>query len=344
MSSTPPVLQVGFGGFGPVHLQAWFRLGGAEKLWVADPDPAARERARRFDLPPERVVADFRGVLGEVEIVDVVASTRHQVGICEVALDAGKDVFVEKPLTLEVEAAMRLEAQVGQTGRVLQVGYYFRHHPLSRWARERVERGALGQLRYFSGNFFGFKRARRDIGVAASDAVHFLDLFSWLGGSFPERVFAARRDHFGRELEDLALIVLEYPDGTLGRVEAGLIQPGRQTDTVMPDALTTKEVQICGSDGAIEIDYQAERLTWHRVHHELRDGLWRPVFGDALTPRVAPAGPVDVVESQLRTFLGHVETRTAPEANVHACGVAIARLLEAIERSANEGRPVDLAR
>jgi len=343
LSSTRSILQVGFGGFGPVHLQAWFRLRCAGRLWLADPDPSARERAQAFNLPPERVVADFQEVLDEVEVVDVVASTLDQAGICETALDAGKDVFVEKPLTLESEAARRLAAKVEQTGRILQVGYYFRHHPLSRAARDRLARGDLGRLRYLSGTFSGFKRARHDIGVSASDAVHFLDLFNWLLAAFPERVYAARRDHFGRGLDDLAVILLDYPGGVLARLEAGLIQPGRQVDTVMPNALTTKEVQICGANGAIEIDYQAERLTWHPVRHELRDGLWRPVFGDALGPRVAPAGPVDVVASQLRTFLHHVETRTEPEANVHACGVGIARVLEAIERSANEGRPVATA-
>lgn len=328
----PSVLQVGFGGFGPTHLEAWRRL--RADLWIADPDPRARDRATAH-LPAERVVADWRTALDHVALVDVVTPTARHVALCIAAIEAGKDVFVEKPLTLQVEEALRLAAVVARNDRILQVGYYFRHHPLARYARERVTQGDLGRLRYLSGNFYGLKRARGDIGVTANDAVHFLDLLSWLVGSAPANVFCVQRDHFGRGLEDLALIALTYPDGTVAKVEASYIQPGRQPDTVMPNALTTKTLEICGSEGALAIDFQAEQLTWHRVRHERHaDGSWHPMFGDALVPKLEPRGPVDVVASQLAEFLDHVERRTAPEADVQRCGVDIALLLQAIATSA----------
>jgi predicted dehydrogenase len=163
--------------------------------------------------------------------------------------------------------------------------------------------------------------------------VHFIDLFNWLAGAFPARVSGVSRDHFGRGLEDLSLVILEYPGGLLAKVESGLIQPGRWADRVMPDAFTNKDVWLCGSEGAIAIDYHVDSLVLHRVRHELQDGMWRPVYGEAVSPKVAPAGPVDVVASELRTFLRHVEARTPPEADVRACGVEIAHLLEAIALS-----------
>jgi predicted dehydrogenase len=312
-----------------VHLEAWLRLGLGDRLWLADPDPAARARAARWNLPPERIVADFERLLDRVAVVDVLTATPAHAAICEAALAAGLDVFCEKPLTIELDDALRLAAKVAASGRVLQVGYYFRHHPLFRHARERIAAGDLGELRYLAGTFAGFKRARADMGVTASDAVHFLDYFGWLTGSLPERVFALRRDHFGRGLDDLALILIEYPGSVVGKVT--------------PGALTTKEVALCGAEGAIEIDFPLERLTWHRVRHELQDGLWRPVFADARVPRLPPATAVEVVTSQFREFLGHVAARTAPEADIQRCGVDIARLLDAVAASASSGRPVPLA-
>ena len=79
-------------------------------------------------------------------------------------------------------------------------------------------RGELGELRYLAGNFSGFKRARKDVGCTANDAVHFLDLFNWLLGAAPLEAFAIQRDHFGRGLEDLSLILLTYPSGALAKV------------------------------------------------------------------------------------------------------------------------------
>lgn len=342
-SRTARVLQVGCGSFGPTHLEAWRRLGLSAALWVADPDPDARARARAAlgDIPAARIVADYREVLGEVDVVDIVAATDRHVGIALAAIAAGKDVFVEKPLTLVADEARRLAEAVEKSDRVLQVGYYFRHHPLSWWAKERIDRGEAGEIRYLSGNFSGFKRARRDVGCTANDAVHFLDLFNWLMGAAPVEVFAVQRDHFGRGLEDLSLIIMTYPGGALAKVETGYIQPGRQPDNVMPNALTTKAIEICGAEGAIEIDYQAERLTWHPVRHTLHDdGFWRPRFGDAITPKLEPRGPVEVLASELTEFLGHVERRTKPEADVQRAGVDIARLYEAIMASVRANRPV----
>jgi predicted dehydrogenase len=149
------------------------------------------------------------------------------------------------------------------------------------------------------------------------------------------------RDHFGRGLEDLALIILTWPDDTVAKIEASYIQPGRQPDTVMPNALTTKTVEICGSEGALEIDFQAERLTWHQVRHQRHaDGSWHPVFGDALVPEPEPRSPVDILASHFAEFLDHVAHRTAPEADVQRCGVDIAILLQAIADSARSNRPV----
>jgi predicted dehydrogenase len=344
MAVDPRVLQVGFGGFGPTHLQAWFRLGLGGSLWVADPDPAARERAGAFNLPGAHLVADYRDALEHVDLVDVVAATDCHLEICTAALEADKDVFAEKPLTLDVAGSHAIAEAVERSGRILQVGYYFRHHPLGRYVKARVGEGALGELRYLSATFAGFKRARRDSGALGNDAVHFLDLFGWLKGGLPAQVFAIRRDHFGRGFDDLALVLLTYPDGSVGKVEAGYILPGRWLDTIVPGAQATKEITVCGSEGAIEADFQAGRLIWHRARHELHeDGLWRPVFEDALMPDLPAWSPIDVVESELREFLGHVEARSEPAVNARACGLDMARLLEAIARSAEGGRPVAVA-
>jgi predicted dehydrogenase len=342
-TTRPAILQVGCGGFGPVHLQAWLRLGFGQRLWIADPHPAAQARAAAFGLPPERIVADYREVLGAAGLVDVVAATDRHREICEAALAAGKDVFCEKPLTLDLAGSKAIADAVAQSGRVFQVGYYFRHHPLARYAKARVGEGALGDLRYLGATFTGFKRARRDSGVTGNDAVHFLDLIAWLEDSPPVEVFALRRDHFGRGLDDLALILVTFGSGVCAKVEVGYIQPGRWPDTIVPNAQATKELVVCGSAGALEIDLHIERLVWHRVRHEVaEDGLWHPRFEDALLPHLPKADPVDIVESQLREFLSHVEARTEPEANARSCGVEIARLLEAIDRSSAERWPVAL--
>jgi predicted dehydrogenase len=337
------VLQIGCGGFGPCHIEAWRRLGHAEHLIVADPDEAGRARAAQAGLPASRIFCDFAAVLDRVDVVDVVVPTDLHVDICLAALGAGKDVFCEKPLTLDPVDARAVAAAVEAGGRVLQVGYYFRHHPLARFARDRLDEAALGELRYLCASFTGFKRARRDSGALGNDAIHFFDLFNWWIGATPCQVYALTRDHFGRGFDDLAIVLLTYPNGLVARVEAGYIQPGRWVDDIVPGAQATKEATICGALGALEIDFHSQRLIWHRVRHERHaDGLFRPRFEAASMPHHTPMTPVEIVASQLDSFLGHVARRSRPDADALRAGVAMADLYAAIVRSATSNQPVAL--
>ncbi|MDP6342328.1 MAG: Gfo/Idh/MocA family oxidoreductase, partial [Alphaproteobacteria bacterium] len=208
--TAPRILQVGFGNFGPAHLAAWRALGLAEQLWVVDPDPAALRRCRELGLPAERLSADLGDFLAGADVVDVLAPTDRHFEVCRRVLAAGKDLFVEKPMTATIEEAEGLQA-LCTDGQVVQVGFYFRSHPLARRAREEVLNGGLGKIRYLSARFHGYKRARADSGVVGNDAVHFIDQANWMLGTLPEAVDAVTRDHFGRGYDDLALIRLFYP-------------------------------------------------------------------------------------------------------------------------------------
>lgn len=336
------VLQVGFGGFGPTHLAAWRALGQIDNLIVADPDPAAQARCRDLGLPADAVVADYRTRLADVDMVDILAPTDRHCEIAEAALAAGCDLFIEKPMTATLAEAEKIAPLVARSDRVVQVGFYFRAHPLAQRVRQAVRDGCLGELRYLAARFHGYKRARGDSGVVHNDAVHFIDQMNWTLDALPEAVDAVVRDHFGRGMDDFALIRLFYPDGVVANIEAGCIQPGRWNDNIVPGATQTKEFTAAGSLGAAEIDYQINQVTFHAVRHELIDGLWRPVHNGTEIPHTPIVDPAAVVTAELETFLRHVDERSQPEAGVENCGVAMARILEAIFAASKSGGRVAL--
>jgi len=307
------VLQVGFGNFGPTHLAAWRALGLAERLIVADPSEAARRACRGLGLAQAQVIADYDEAIDGADLVDVVSATDTHFEICARALRAGLPVFIEKPMTSNLAEAERLAGIVAETGCPLQVGFYFRHHPLAQAMRERIRAGGLGQLRYLSSRFTGFKRGRTDSGVLLNDAIHFIDLHNWLMDGFPVRVQATLLDHFGRGLEDMALLEMHYPGGVVARIEAGCTIPGRWNDNIVKGATASKETTAAGSEGAIEADFVTQTMLCHQVRHELQAGVWRPVFGEISRPHIATAEPVDVVTSELETFVGHVERSETPK-------------------------------
>lgn len=334
------ILQIGLGGFGKNHLRAWAQLGRAGDLAVADLNPARLEEAADLiGLPPDRLGTDYRRFLAAADVVDVVTPSVGHAAICAEALRAGKDVFVEKPMTMTAEEADRLAVEVERSGRRLQVGYYYRFHPIARYVRERIALGELGAIRYLDGRFMGFKRARTDCGVTQTDGIHFIDLFNALLGEMPIEAYAVTRDHFRRGMEDFSLVLLQYPGGAVAKVESGYIQPGNWVDRVVPGAMTTKEITVVGDRRTIRADFEVDRVELFEVRHELRQGVWTPVQGACTLPRLASVTPVDLVALELGAFLEAVATGRTPEADVLSCGTALARVIEAIYRSAASGRP-----
>lgn len=334
------ILQVGLGNFGKRHLEAWHRLGLGERLWVAESDERKWVETRTFNVPRERLTRNLSDVLADVDIVDVVTPSESHFALCREALAAGKDVFVEKPMTMTLAEAKTLAEMARAGRRLIQVGYYYRFHPISQWLHGELKTGRFGKIRYVTGNFMGFKRARNDVGVTHTDGIHFLDLFAWLLGSAPAQVYAVCRDHFGRKLEDFSIVLLTFADGTVVKVESGYIQPGRWKDKVVPGALTSKEMAIVGERMTAEVDFETEALVLHDVHHELRNGVWSVVVGPANIQVLDPCSPVQMIERELDAFLRCVETRQVPIAGPIESGVHLAQVMECIYESARTNMPV----
>lgn len=328
------ILQIGLGGFGKFHLQAWLQLGMRDHLYIAERLPERQTLALAHGMPADHIALNPEAFLDQVDAVDIVTPTDSHAGLIQMALSRGKDVFVEKPMTMNLRQAQEVHRQVSSTQRILQVGFYYRVHPLAQMLRELVRSGQMGQIRYLCGRFLGFKRARTDVGVTHTDAIHFLDLANWVLGAFPQDVYAVTRDHFGRGMEDLSIVLLTYPGQVLTQIESGYIQPGRWNDPVVAKAKTTKEFVLCGSQKTVEIDFEAGTLEIHTVRHELVDGVWQMVSEGSHKPSIARISPVDQVARELAAFMNSMEKRQLPEADVMGCGVGLAELMETIYRSA----------
>jgi len=334
------VLQVGMGGFGKNHVRAWSEMGLSDSLWVAELQPERQADAIALGVGRSRVVSDYRELLGKTDIVDIVTPSTSHFELCHAAIAAGSDVFVEKPATMTSVEAVRLQAQAAAAGRLIQVGYYYRFHPLSTYMKTQIADGRIGKPRYISGNFMGFKRCRNDVGVTHTDGIHFIDLFNWLLDEFPSQVYAVTRDHFGRGMEDLSIVLLEYPSGAAAKVESGYIQPGRWRDKVVPGAYTSKEVFVSGSDATIEVDFETEIASMHNVHHELRNGVWTAITAGTSRPDTGTANTVQLIALELRDFVDCVGSRREPGPNMVNAGIKLGVVIEALYESVRERKPV----
>jgi len=317
------ILQVGAGRWGRNHVRSWERLG--VELSVCDSDP---EALAELAVP---TCADASAALDTVDAIDVVTPADTHPALVREALERGKDVFVEKPFTPEPAEAFALQALAKERGRIVQVGHVFRFAPVAQAVKQAIDAGRIGEPRYLQGHFMGFKRPRTDGGAAISDGIHWVDLASWLLGRQPELATATLRDSLGRGMDDIALLTLDY-GGALAQLEAGYFPPEPRRDAI-----------VMGSEGAIVCDFLAKdepvRL-YGGAHRQEADGRWTAVEGER---EVLAVGDGEPLLDELRAFVAACNSRTpsAIASDGHDGAAAVA-VIEACQRSAREGRRVEV--
>lgn len=319
------VLLIGLGRWGEKHLRVLGELGC--EVWVADTSAERRAFAVRAGVPEARVVADFQAALPDVDAVDLVTPADNHLPLASACLQAGKDCFVEKPLTLTTAEGRELALVVRSTGRVLQVGHIFRFHPVTAFMRERIRSGSVGPVRYCTGRFAGFKRPRTDVGVTQTDGIHYFDLFAHLLDREPTAVTATLRDFLGRGMDDLGVCAVDY-GGVPAFVEAGYFAPGTYRDCV----IVGEQETLAGDFGTAEVKVLANR-------HIKRDGAWSAPEAAAETHKATGPEPLS---QEIKLFLDACAHRTAPAVDVEA-GLLALRVVEAAHQSSKLGRRVFLS-
>ena len=324
------VLLLGLGRWGLNHLRNLNAM--PVELYVAEVDSKRLEPARKLGIPETRLTTSYRDTLKNIECVVVVTPAQTHFPICREFLEAGKDVFVEKPITLISDEARQLTELAEKNQRILQVGHIFRFDPASLWLREAIQAGQFGRVQILRSNFSGFKRPRNDSGIMFADAIHFVDLFNYFMGKTPARVFAATQDFMGRGLEDASLLSLEYQN------DHGTTWATIETNYFLPYKF--REVMVIGSELSAVCDYNAAQYKIKTfANRHIKEGNDFKAVEGALHQIESP--PEEPLLAELRAFVDSVGTRKAARADGWA-GFESVRVLEAAMESARSGRTVEL--
>jgi predicted dehydrogenase len=323
------LLLIGLGRWGVNHFRVLQSL--PLELFVADHDET---RLTCVAIPSTHRSTDARSLFPEIDAAVVVTPAQTHFVICRELLTMGKDVFVEKPISLNSGEARELTDLAARHGLILQVGHIFRFDPASVWMREAIRQNRFGRLKMLRAKFSGFKRPRQDTGVTFADSIHFIDLFNFLLGTPPRRVFAVLRDFLGRGMDDESLIALEYDRGDgnwiLATVEAGYHAPGKM-----------REVTILGEESSAICDYNVAqyKIKTFENRHLTSDSEIRALEGAMHQLEFPPEEPL---RAELAGFIEAIEKRREPLVD-GGDGFEAVRVVEAAFESAKNGRWVEIA-
>lgn len=297
-----------------------------QEVFVADVVEKSLQECQVYNIPASRTGTDYRAFLDKVDAVDIVTPTDTHFPVAKACLEAGKDIHIEKPLTLNTREGEALVRLAREQKRIVQAGHIFRYNPASLFIRDAIRKGDLGTVRVLFGRYAGFKRPRTDVGVLQTDAIHYLDLFSFFLDARPLRVQAVTRDFLGRGLEDTALVDLDY-GSAIAHVEAGYFPPETQRD-----------VTVVGDQKTIAADIVAQKVSLFSQRHVKKEGRWGVEGGSVFSPEIKAGEPLKM---ELDAFLRCLETRERPVADGQV-GLDALKIVEAAYESARLKREVEI--
>src|SRR5215217_5802831 len=225
---------VGLGYWGPNIVRNLFDLPEAQLTHVCDSDPAAvRELERRY--PAVQGTMSYADILADpsVEAVAVATpvSTHHQLALA--ALQAGKHVFVEKPLAASAEAAVELIDVATRENLVLMPGHTFLYSPPVLLIRDLIQSGELGDIYFISTSRVNLGLYQPDVSVTWDLGPHDFSILRYWLDDLPVRVAGWVRSCVMSHIPDVAFINLEYGSGTIAHVELSWLAPSKLRRTVI---------------------------------------------------------------------------------------------------------------
>jgi len=174
----------------------------------------------KFVREPDEILAD-PGISGVVVATPPVS--HYEVGVK--VLDAGKHLFVEKPMTLNVEESRRLNEKAAEKGLILMVGHILLYNPAYVKLRELIEEGELGELCHIQAQRIGLGRVRREEDVLFSLAPHDISAMLYRFGENPHELSCFGTDFLQQGIMDIVYVNLRFPGKKIGQIQVSWYSP-----------------------------------------------------------------------------------------------------------------------
>ncbi|HEX8491222.1 MAG TPA: Gfo/Idh/MocA family oxidoreductase [Pyrinomonadaceae bacterium] len=323
----PSIAVVGCGYWGKNLVRNFNRLGALKLCCDATP----QGRATAVELAPQSaIVSEFKEAL-DTRVAGVVIATPAETHyeLTRAALLAGKDVFVEKPLSLTYEQGAALVQLAKERGRILMVGHVLEYHPAIVRLQELVRAGELGKVRYISSNRLNLGKVRREENILWSFAPHDIAIILRLmGSSMPFQVSAHGGSYVQPNIADVTITHMLFDNGVRAHIYVSWLHPFKEQRLV-----------VVGSKKMASFDDVTKKLVLYDQRVELQEGQPVPIKGNGDTVQFGEDEPLLL---ECRAFLEAIETRQQPVTD-GASGLRVLQVLQAAQRSlVMNGEPLTL--
>lgn len=316
------VALIGCGRWGRNLARVLARLGVLEVII----DPATELLQSYADEIGTRIVADLNAAFADdIDAVVIAAPAIDHAHLARRALEAGKPVFVEKPLALELDDADALATLASERNLTLMVGHLLQYHPAFVTLKAMVEAGEIGNLRHITSHRLNPGAIRTEENALWSMAPHDFSMILGLTGQEPSSVRTLPVKVVNPAIPDQYFVQMRFDGGVTAQANVSWLSPYKE-----------HKLTVLGTKGALVFeDTATDRAHKLVIYRDYVDGgIAAPRFvKSAGEPVEWPA--VEPLEAEMSTFLaaaaGRGETRTGPSE-----AIPVLRLLHRADAAATE--------
>ena len=308
---------IGAGYWGKNLARNFYELGALHTICERD---AEKLNTFREKYPESKFTTSYAEVLESVEITRIViaapAFLHYQ--LAKQALMAGKDVYVEKPLCLDVDEAKELIALAEKKGLILMVGHLLQYHPCVHKLHELVGCGELGRLQYITSNRLNLGSYRTEENALWNFAPHDISvILSLCGNHLPKQIRCVGEDYLSHNVADTTLTTLKFSGNVRAHIYVSWLNPFKE-----------QKLTVVGSAGMAVFDDTkpwGEKLLLYRNHVTWTEG--NIPMANVVTPVPMDPEQKEPLKEECRHFLQACDERIAP----HTDGPEALRVLKVLQ-------------
>jgi predicted dehydrogenase len=329
--------QIGLGAWGRNLLRTFYNIPEAKFKLGCDVDTGQLSKISAA-FPGVSWTKDYSELVSDPGIDAVVIATppADHFKLASRALEAGKHVFVEKPLVLNVEDGKKLIELAQKNDRILMVGHIMEYHPASLKLKEYISIGKLGRVYYLYSSRVNLGKVRDIENSLWSFAPHDISMIMFLLGKMPIGVTSTGASYLQKNIEDVTFLTLHFDDKTMAHIHVSWLDPhkerkltvvGSKMMAVFDDTESTEKIKLYDKGVDTKLDYNT-----YGEYLSLR-------AGDILIPKIESTEPL---MAECSHFIECVMNKTRPTSDGED-GLRVLTVLTAAQKSMEKGgAPVEI--
>lgn len=324
---------IGYGYWGPNIARAISKIEGVNLTVICDQDRAKLDTVHSI-YPNTTLSQNIDSVINNPNIDAIIIATpaNTHFEIASKALKHGKHILVEKPLTISVSEAKKLESLNKTTQKIIMVGHTFEYNPAILRLKKIINDKSFGNVFYAYSTRVNLGQIRGDVNALWNLAPHDISILNYLFESAPAEVLAVGAIYLQKGIEDVVFISLRYPNNKLAQIHVSWLNPSKERKLTLVGS--RKMLIFDDIDNEMPIKIYDKRADTADLAKGVTGAYKIKLHsGDIYIPQIPSQEPLLV---EIQHFFDCIKQNTQPLTDIKN-GMNVVSVLEACQKSIQEG-------